>query len=616
MFPLNGWPIACFQLRWAERPRCTGINDRARLLLGLRPDDPQPEPLERLEQLLPAEEQANLKAQWTTALKTQQPLHWQGRCRAGAPAEWLRLEAQLHEGLWNCVLHGSSDSPGPVATLGNDPAQTALNLTEAIPVGTYTMVLRPGAELASFEFMSERFLELTGLKREEALADPLKGFACVHPEDFDEWVRLNVEAFSNRTPFFGQTRLVVNGEVHWITAESVPRTLPDGSIVWEGVLIDVTERVLAQQKLEKRRQELERILDNIPISIAFLDLKPADPEITFLNATFQNQLGYTTADIPTVSQWFPKAYPDPAYREEVLQRWGKALSAHSSGAGDISQNDDYVITTKSGRQLEMLINSVDLDDLVVFTFVDVSAFRQAQRQQLKDMDDKLRISLTASAVGHEIRQPLSSIIMNSRLALEVFDQDTTSQELTRERLEIITRDCQRLAGIAERVGLLLRNVRTEKKPLDLHEVIQSCLMQVQPQLRLLEPGFILDLPPGPIPLMGDALQLQLAICNLLRNGFDALKQHAIEHPQLLLQVNTRPENIELLVADNGPGFPDDLEALQPLMSLKEDGFGIGLFVVQLSVQNHGGTVSLGRSQRLGGAEVVLRLPQHTTTTAD
>ena len=105
------------------------------------------------------------------------------------------------------------------------------HLTEAIPVGTYTMVLRPGAELASFEFMSERFLELTGLKREEALADPLKGFACVHPEDFDEWVRLNAEAFSNRTPFFGQTRLVVNGEVRWITAESVPRTLADGSIV-------------------------------------------------------------------------------------------------------------------------------------------------------------------------------------------------------------------------------------------------------------------------------------------------------------------------------------------------------------------------------------------------
>jgi hypothetical protein len=62
-------------------------------------------------------------------------------------------------------------------------AQTALAITEAIPVGTYTMVLRPGAELARFCFMSERFLEICGLEREAALADPLNAFACVHPDD-------------------------------------------------------------------------------------------------------------------------------------------------------------------------------------------------------------------------------------------------------------------------------------------------------------------------------------------------------------------------------------------------------------------------------------------------
>lgn len=305
--------------------------------------------------------------------------------RSAPCSRTLHVEAQPYGANgWLLNLTDVSDisdlsTEPPIPTSPHDPtdpdqALTALRITEAIPVGTYTMVLRPGAELANFEFMSERFLELTGLKREEALADPLKGFACVHPDDFDAWVRLNVEAFNNRAPFFGQTRLVVNGEVRWITAESVPRTLADGSIVWEGVLIDVTERVLAQQQLEQRRRDLERILDNIPISIAFLDLKPADPEITFLNATFQKQLGYTRAEIPTLSEWFPKAYPDPAYRNEVLQRWQQSLAIHDSGEGDISQNDDYVITAKSGKQLEMLINNVDLDDLIVFTFVDVSAF--------------------------------------------------------------------------------------------------------------------------------------------------------------------------------------------------------------------------------------------------
>ena len=96
-------------------------------------------------------------------------------------------------------------------------------------------------------------------------------------------------------------------------------------------------------------------------------------------------------------------------------------------------------------------------------------------------------------------------------------------------------------------------------------------------------------------------------------------QHAVLRPRVptperILQVITQPESVELLVSDNGPGFPDALEPLQPLISLKEDGYGIGLFVVQLSVQNHGGSITIGRSQRLGGAEVRLLLPTMPITT--
>jgi C4-dicarboxylate-specific signal transduction histidine kinase len=65
--------------------------------------------------------------------------------------------------------------------------------------------------------------------------------------------------------------------------------------------------------------------------------------------------------------------------------------------------------------------------------------------------------------------------------------------------------------------------------------------------------------------------------------------------------------VELRVADNGPGFGDlQLEDL-PLTTSKHQGMGLGLFVVQTTITNHGGTMALGRSA-LGGAEVLLRLP--------
>lgn len=140
--------------------------------------------------------------------------------------------------------------------------RTAYELTENLPVGTYTMVQPADGGLAQFRFMSPKFLELCGLNRDEAYADPLKAFACVHPEDYPRWLDLNVQAFTNKAPFYGETRLVVKGQTRWITAESKPRDLADGSVIWEGVLTDITDRKLAEQALARakaRAEELERL---------------------------------------------------------------------------------------------------------------------------------------------------------------------------------------------------------------------------------------------------------------------------------------------------------------------------------------------------------------------
>jgi diguanylate cyclase (GGDEF)-like protein/PAS domain S-box-containing protein len=135
--------------------------------------------------------------------------------------------------------------------------KTAYELTENIPVGTYTMVQPAEGGMARFSFMSRRFLELTGLTREEAKADPLKAFACVHPDNFDEWVAMNARTFEEKVPFFGETRVVIDGEIRWVTAESKPRSLPDGTTVWEGVLSDITDRKKAEAVLHEINIALE-----------------------------------------------------------------------------------------------------------------------------------------------------------------------------------------------------------------------------------------------------------------------------------------------------------------------------------------------------------------------
>jgi PAS domain S-box-containing protein len=133
--------------------------------------------------------------------------------------------------------------------------RAAYEVTENIPAGTYTMVLPPDGGMAHFSFMSSRFLELCGLERKAAEENPFNAFACVHPDDYDEWVRKNAECFEKKIPFSEECRVIAHGVERWIHAESIPRQRPDGTMVWEGVLTDITPQKRAEQELAEMREK-------------------------------------------------------------------------------------------------------------------------------------------------------------------------------------------------------------------------------------------------------------------------------------------------------------------------------------------------------------------------
>jgi signal transduction histidine kinase/PAS domain-containing protein len=154
-------------------------------------------------------------------------------------------------------------------SLRTELERTAYELTENIPVGTYTMVQQPDGGAAKFKFMSTRFLELAGLDRDEVMADSLNGSSNVHPEDFDAWVCKHLEAIEHKIHFHEECRMVVDGKIRWILAEAAPRDLPDGSVLWEGVLADIT----LQKQLEKmeaaRGEILLALLADQPLQVIF-----------------------------------------------------------------------------------------------------------------------------------------------------------------------------------------------------------------------------------------------------------------------------------------------------------------------------------------------------------
>ena len=492
-------------------------------------------------------------------------------------------------------------------------AATALALTEAIPVGTYTMVMEPDRPVAYFNFMSERFLELTGIDRVRARENPLEAFSVVHPDDYDPWLRRNAEAFASRTPFKGECRVVVNGETRWISAESVPRQLPDGSTVWEGVLIDITERVEAQRRLQASQERLQRILDNLPIPVIGLR-RDAAASVSFCNQRFEECFGYGAGELVDAEGWITRACPETSTAER-LRQWlpdSEAMAPDGDGSALRLRHAD-------GERREVLISGTQLPDLRVLTLLDITELVQARQrerrleeEQRQRLEQKLRTSLAAAAVVHEINQPLAALLLNAQLARQrlLASGNGSERDSLESALNHLVDQAERVVNTMHKMRSLLRNVRSEPRPLDLAAVVESALLGMAPRLESAAVDLRCQGLERSCLLMGDAEQLQVAISNLLRNALEALATSPRgegREARIAVALRQRHDAVELAIGDSGPGISGAVLEALPLQTTKPDGTGIGLYVVQTAVENHQGRLEFDRSP-LGGAEVRLQLP--------
>ena len=245
----------------------------------------------------------------------------------------------------------------------------------------------------------------------------------------------------------------------------------------------------------------------------------------------------------------------------------------------------------------------------------------------KELRQALRASLVAAAVGHEIKQPLSTI----RLLCQQANRSDTSAGL-RPLLSQLDRESSRLASTVESMRMLLSNVQSNQQHLNLADAASTAITFTHHQRRSLGLVFRaeglknLPLADSPLPVIGDPVQLQIAIANLLRNGAEAAASMAPDQRRLRLRLQRLPASADhphglagVEVADSGPGLPGqdgssggrdpgrDL-GRHPLHTTKATGSGLGLFVVRTTLEQHGGWLRAGRSAELGGAAVSLWLP--------
>ncbi|MFM7136611.1 MAG: sensor histidine kinase, partial [Planctomycetota bacterium] len=213
---------------------------------------------------------------------------------------------------------------------------------------------------------------------------------------------------------------------------------------------------------------------------------------------------------------------------------------------------------------------------------------------------KLRTSLNAAAIAHEINQPLSRVILRARMGME------TVTGASRDMLAALVADAERVVSVIEKMKVLLRNVETVKREVNLAAVTASGLHQVKRPLCDAGVTVIRRGLDGSCLVLGDDVQLQLIIINLVTNAVEAIVTAKSPRREIEVALHASDGAIELVVGDSGSGWPGGTLDDVLLSTTKAGGAGVGLYVVKTAVENHKGQIAIGRSS-LGGAELRITL---------
>ncbi len=230
-----------------------------------------------------------------------------------------------------------------------------------------------------------------------------------------------------------------------------------------------------------------------------------------------------------------------------------------------------------------------------------------ERQRQRELEQKLRTSLTAAAVAHEIKQPLARMLFLARTIQTGVGRTGGQRDGTALAMAAkgIRSDARRVSRTIDSIRDILSNVVSSPALIDIVEPVRGALLVLKAELASGEIQLRTEGLERPHWIEGDRDQLQLVIINLIRNAIEA----AGPGGTVELRVRQDGYGVELEVDDDGPGFPQDTRDPESLFlnSSKAEGTGIGLFVVRCAMENHRGSLQLGRSG-LGGASVVLRFP--------
>jgi len=358
---------------------------------------------------------------------------------------------------------------------------------------------------------------------------------------------------------------------------------------------DLSERKLAENILRESAQQFRELIDRSPVAMAVND---GSGHTTLLNRKFISLFGYGQEDLPTVGDWWRKAYPDPDYRRKVIEAW-TAATQKAARTGEELRLPEYRVTCKDGtvRTIQFGWARIGLLELVIFEDLTERKALEAQLQQAQKME---AIGHLAGGIAHDFNNLLQVILVNA----ELISSEDYLDESVRDEIREISTSAERATELTRQLLAFSRRQLIRPVNLDLNDLVQGVLKMLR---RLIGEHIALCTIFGENlgRVFADRGQIEQVIMNICVNARDAMprggrltietRNQVFDREYCRLHPWAKEGSFALLsISDTGEGMDEATQAriFEPFFTTKElgKGTGLGLATVYGIVKQHLGLI--------------------------
>jgi PAS domain S-box-containing protein len=386
--------------------------------------------------------------------------------------------------------------------------------------------------------------------------------------------------------------------------KSIVSAVPETALL-PRMFVGIFDDVTSHKKAQEEQKKLAALVEN---STDFIGMASPDGRVLFINPAGRAAVGLGAEEDVSrrrISDFFVDAELGRV-RDEIMPRlqrdghWEGEASFRNfrTGASVPVWHHGFLVAEPGGHQT-IALGTVSRD---------LSERKRAEERieaaqiQLAHMARVATMGELAAAITHEVNQPLAAVVANANACMRWLTRDEPDMEEARASAARIVTEARRASDILTRIRGLMERRPARMEMVDLTEIVRQVVDLLQTQL--FRGGISLRTEiASDVPLIrGDAVQLQQAIQNLIRNAIDATAERPRGQREIVLSSQRLPPaGISVAVRDTGVGI--DLEHLDqlftPFYTTKTGGLGVGLSIARSIIEAHGGRLWASRNESAG-----------------